>query len=308
MKSNGKKNNGIKKLKRRNELQAYLMIFPQLIGFLVFSIYPIIWVFRFSFFDYDGITETFIGFDNYIRAFTRDLTFWNSVVNTFIIAYGKLIIEIPLSLIAALLLSNNAIKGKKIFSVGYYIPQVTGSAVNCLIFTFLFAVINGTVNNGLMKLGIISTPHNWFGDKWSAMTVIISESLWAGFAANVLYFMAGVQNIPEDVIEASQIDGANKIQTFFHVTLPMLAPVVRIVLMLAMVNGVKIMNEVLLLTNGGPANSTNVVMLQIYKMFFDSSGIKQYGYASALGVITSIIIGIMTYLYLFMSKKADEVC
>lgn len=307
MDSKNKTCRGREQLKRKNERQAYLMILPQLIGFFVFSIYPIIWVFRYSFFEFDGITEIFVGLENYVRAFTRDLTFWKSILNTFIIAYGKLIIEIPLSLVTALLLSNKLIKGKTLFSVAYYIPQVTGTAVNCLIFTFLFAMMNGTVNNMLMELGIIAEPHNWFGDKWSAMFVIIAESLWAGFSANVLYFMAGVQNIPEDVMEAAEIDGANKIQTFIHVTLPMLAPVVRIVLMLAMINGVKIMNEVMLLTNGGPANSTNVVMLQIYKMFFDSSGIKQYGYASALGVITSIIIGIMTYLYLHISKKMDEV-
>ena len=304
-KSTGTKHRGMPASKRSKERQAYLMIAPQLIGFFVFSIYPILWVFRYSFFEYDGITEAFVGFDNFLRVF-RDVAFWKSIVNTFIIAYGKLIIELPLALVAALLISSKAVKAKKLFAVGYYLPCVTGTAVNCLIFSFLFATVNGIVNDLLMKMGMISAPINWFGAKWSAMFVIITESLWAGFAANVLYFTAGVQNISEDVLEAAEIDGANKIQTFFHVTLPMLAPVIRIVLMLAMINGVKIMNEVLLLTNGGPANETNVVMLHIYKMFFDTSGIRQYGYASALGVVTSIILGLMTFVYLAISKKTEE--
>lgn len=298
---------GIASKKVQKERQAYLMIAPQLIGFFVFTIYPIFWVFRYAFYDYDGIYARFIGIENFIRAFTRDPSFWMSILNTIIIAYGKLIIELPLALIVALILSSNAIKVKKIFSLGFYLPRVTGTAVNCLIFSFMFATVNGTVNNGLLNLGLISAPHNWFGDKWSAMSVIILQSLWSGLAANVLYFMAGVSNISEDVIEAAKIDGATKIQTFFRVTLPMLAPVVRVVLMLAMVNGMKIMNEVLLLTNGGPANSTNVVMLQIYKMFFNSDGSPQYGYASALGVITTFVIGILTFIYLKISKKADSV-
>lgn len=298
---------GIASKKVQKERQAYLMIAPQLIGFFVFTIYPIFWVFRYAFYDYDGIYARFIGIENFIRAFTRDPSFWMSILNTIIIAYGKLIIELPLALIVALILSSNAIKVKKIFSLGFYLPRVTGTAVNCLIFSFMFATVNGTVNNGLLNLGLISVPHNWFGDKWSAMSVIILQSLWSGLAANVLYFMAGVSNISEDVIEAAKIDGATKIQTFFRVTLPMLAPVVRVVLMLAMVSGMKIMNEVLLLTNGGPANSTNVVMLQIYKMFFNSDGSPQYGYASALGVITTFVIGILTFIYLKISKKADSV-
>lgn len=298
---------GIASKKVQKERQAYLMIAPQLVGFFVFTIYPIFWVFRYAFYDYDGIYARFIGIENFIRAFTRDPSFWMSILNTIIIAYGKLIIELPLALIVALILSSNAIKGKKIFSLGFYLPRITGTAVNCLIFSFMFATVNGTVNSGLLNLGLISAPHNWFGDKWSAMSVIILQSLWSGLVANVLYFMAGVSNISEDVIEAAKIDGATKIQTFFRVTLPMLAPVVRVVLMLAMVNGMKIMNEVLLLTNGGPANSTNVVMLQIYKMFFNPDSSPQYGYASALGVITTFVIGILTFIYLKISKKADSV-
>lgn len=298
---------GIQNQKKAIEKQSYFLIAPQIIGFLVFSLYPIIWVFGYAFYDYDGYNARFVGLENFIRAFTRDPGFWKSILNTFIIAYGKLIIELPLALIIALLLSSGAIKAKKLFSVGYYMPMVTGTATNCLIFSFLFATFNGLINNGLMKIGAIAAPIEWFSQKWTAMFVIMLESLWAGFAANVLYFMAGVQNVPEDVLEAADIDGAGRVTRLFKVTLPMLAPVIRVVLMLAMVNGVKIMNEVLLLTNGGPADSTNVVMLHIYKMYFANDGKPQLGYASALSVITTVILGILTFVYLRISNKADSV-
>lgn len=298
---------GIKNQKKSVERQSYLLIAPQIIGFLVFSLYPILWVFGHAFYDYDGYNSRWIGIENFIRAFTRDLGFWKSVLNTFIISYGKLIVELPLALIIALLLSSGAIKAKKLFSVGYYMPIVTGTATNCLIFSFLFATFNGIINNGLMKIGMIAGPIDWFAGKWSAMFVIMLESLWAGFAVNVLYFMAGVQNVSEDVLEAAEIDGAGRFTRFFKVTLPMLAPVVRVVLMLAMVNGMKIMNEVLLLTNGGPADGTNVVMLHIYKMYFANDGKPQLGYASALSVITTVILGIITFVYLRISNKADSV-
>lgn len=296
-----------KKAQNSRKLQAYLMILPQILGFCVFTVYPILWVFGYSFFDYDGITAKFIGLENFVRAFTRDPDFWRSIANTFIIAFGKLIVELPLALICALLLSSSLLKVKKIYTLAFYLPKITGVSVNCLIFSLLFATYNGAVNNGLMNISMISEPINWFGAKWSAMGVIMLESLWAGFAVNVFYFMSGVQNIPDDVIEAAQIDGANKFQVFFRVTIPMLAPVVRVILMLAMVNGMKIMNEVLILTNGGPTNETNVVMLQIYKMFFSPDTSPQYGYASALSVITTIVIGIITVIYLKISKKADSV-
>ncbi len=298
---------GIQNQKKSIEKQSYFLIAPQIIGFLVFSLYPIIWVFGYAFYDYDGYNARFVGLENFIRAFTRDPGFWKSIVNTFIIAYGKLIIELPLALIIALLLSSGAIKAKKLFSVGYYMPMVTGTATNCLIFSFLFATFNGLINNGLMKIGAIVAPIEWFSQKWTAMFVIMLESLWAGFAANVLYFMAGVQNVPEDVLEAADIDGAGRLTRLFKVTLPMLAPVIRVVLMLAMVNGIKIMNEVLLLTNGGPADSTNVVMLHIYKMYFANDGKPQLGYASALSVITTVILGVLTFVYLRISNKADSV-
>lgn len=302
------KTGSLRQAKLKIEIQSYLMIGLQLLGFFVFSLYPILWVFRYGFYDYDGVTATWCGFENFVRAFTRDALYWKSVLNTFIIAYGKLIVEIPLAFLIALALTSGLVKFKRVFMVGYYLPKMTGIAVNCLIFTYMFATVNGPINNILLDIGIISEPIAWLGAKWTALAVIMIRSTWAGFSTNVLYFMAGVSNVSEDCIEAAKVDGATSTQVFFKITLPMLAPVLKTILMLAMVNGMKVYQDVMLLTNGAPGGSTNVVMLYLYQLYFETDGIKaQYGYASALGIITTFIIGGVTLIYLRLTKKADEV-
>ncbi|MBQ8807715.1 MAG: sugar ABC transporter permease [Clostridia bacterium] len=296
------------KAKRHNEIQAYMLIILQVLGFFIFSIYPILWVFRYGFYDYDGVTAQWCGFENYIRAFTRDPLFWKSIINTFIIGYGKLIVEIPLSFIVALALTSGFVKMKRVFMVGYYLPKMTGIAVNCMIFLFLFRGYKGPVNEALKALGIINADIAWFSAKWTAIIVIMVRSAWVGFSTNMLYFMAGVSNVSEDVMEAAKVDGANRAQCFFKITLPMLAPVIKTILMLAMVGSMKMNQDVMLLTNGAPGGETNVVMLYLYQLYFEAStAVPQYGYASALGVVTTFIIGGVTLIYLKLTKKADSV-
>jgi len=296
--------------KAQETISAYVVLTPQIIGFLLFSIYPLIWVVRYAFYDYDGINATFIGMQNFNRIFTNDPAFWMSLVNTFIIAYGKLIVEIPLALITAIaLVGGKKVRLQKFFSLGYYMPNVLGDAICAMIFVFMFSSFNGVVNNSLIAIGLFDEPFNWFAEKWSAMFVIMLQSLWHGFGTNMLFFMSGIQNIPGDIYEAAEIDGATKMKQHIHITIPMLLPTIRIILMLAMIAGIKIMNEVMLLTNGGPAGKTNVVMLHIYKSFFQSTmgASPQYGYASAMGVIVSIVIAIITVIYLRISRNANAI-
>ncbi len=295
------------KANRSETIASYLMLSPQIIGFLVFTIYPILWVYRYSVYDYDGLNTVFVGLENFKRLFTRDPQYWSSLLNTFIIAYGKLIVELPLALIVAVIL-NEKVLGRNFFRVMFFMPNIISTAVIGLVFTFIFSTFNGAANNLLISLGVLDQPYNWFANKWSSMMVIMLASIWQGFGANVLFILAGLQNIPTDLYEAAEIDGASRWKQFLHVTVPMLAPVLQIILMLAMVNGMKIMDLVMVLTNGAPAGETNVVMLYIYKFFFeDGSTVKQYGYASALGVVTSIIICAATLLYLKVSKKSSSV-
>lgn len=294
-----------------DKIQEIAMVSPMFIGFVLFSIYPIFWVLRWAFFNYNGYaTPEFIGLDNFVRAFTNDASYWESVGNTFTIAGLKMLIEIPLSLVLAVLL-NNKVKGSSAFRVVYFLPSVFSVAVVGLIFSIMFSSYNGIVNAFLRNFNLISRNIGWFSTKGNALFVVILVSLWTTFGLNMIYFLTGLQNIPDSMYECASIDGATELQQFFHITVPLVAPVLQLVIMLSVLGTLKMTDLILVLTNGAPGGSTEVVMTEIFKYFFSygenaASGV-QYGYASALSVITAIILCIVTVIYLKLSKKMQEV-
>lgn len=295
--------------RRSQWVGSYLMIAPMLIGFCVFTIYPICWAIRYAFFDYDGIEAFFVGFDNFIRLFTRDPDYWQALLNTFILAFGKLAIELPLALLLAILLKNS-VKGSGIFRTIFFLPNIISQAIMGLIFFFMFDTANGIINNALMEWNIIGLPINWFGHKWTAMLVIAFVSIWQGFGINMLFFLSGIQGIPADLYECASLDGAGKWKSFVHITLPMLAPTMRIILMLAMIGTMQTTDLVLVLTNGQPAGKTEVIMTYIFKYFFnygEGSAVPQYGYATACAIVLAIILGCLSGIYLKMTKKGTQI-
>ena len=301
----------MKKLHSANKIQEILMITPMTIGFLLFSVYPIIWVLRWSFFKYNGYSEPiFVGLGNFIRVFSRDPAYWNSLKNTFLIAGMKMIFEIPLALVLAVLL-NNKIKGSSFFRVVFFLPSVFSIAVVGLIFSILFGAYNGIVNAILKNIGLITQNISWFSDKGHAMFVIILVSLWTTFGLNMIYFLMGLQNISKSLYECASIDGANEVQQFFYITMPLVAPILQLVLMLSVLGTRKMTDLILVLTNGAPGGSTEVVMTYIFKYFFsygESAAMEvQFGYASSMAVVTAVILGIVTLIYLKVSKKMQEV-
>lgn len=296
-----------RKYNKKESIAAWLMITPQILGFLVFTLYPMLWVFRYAFFKYDGIHTMFVGLDNFVRVFTRDPNYWKSIVNTFIIAYGKLIVEFPLALVLAVAV-NQKFRGSSFYKVMFYLPCVISTAIVGLIFTYLFSAYNGTVNNMLLNMGMIAKPVSWFGSKWTAMFVVMLAAIWQGFGQNMLYLLAGLQGIPKELYEAAEVDGAGTLTKFRYITLPMLVPILQVLILLATVYGMQIMDLVMVTTGGGPAGNTNVVMLYIYQFFFETNDtVKQWGYASAMGVVTSLIIGAATIVYLRISSGGQEI-
>lgn len=295
--------------RHRNGLDAYIMILPQVIGLLLFSIYPILWVIRWAWYDYNGVVARFTGAENFIRVFTRDMNYWQSLLNTIVLTFGKLAVEIPLAIVIAVLL-NGTLAGKNTFRTLYFMPNVISVSIVGLIFSFLFSSFEGIVNNLLMDFNLIAGPINWFGHKWTAMLVIAFASIWQNFGINMLFFLSGLQNIPRDLYESADIDGASRFQQFRKITIPMLAPVIQVVFMLAIIGSLKMTDLVLVLTNGQPAGSTEVVMTYIFKYFFrfgEGSMEIQVGYASAMGFVTAIIIAAITVIYLKSTKWMSKI-
>ncbi|MGE5549365.1 MAG: carbohydrate ABC transporter permease [Bacteroidota bacterium] len=299
---------------RPDNLWLFIMLLPAIVLFLAVSLYPFIWAIRYIFYSYDGFTkEYFVGFDNLIRIFTRDSLYWKSVLQTFEYATKKLFFILPLSLIVSVFL-NKKISGRHIFRVTFFIPTVISGAVASLIFYFIFSPYNGILNNMLQAIGLVNHPIDWLGDLRKVMGSIVIVAVWAGFGNYMILFLAGLQSIPDETYESSKMDGANAIQEFFYITIPMLGPVMKIVLMLALVNALRDYQSIMVLTNGAPLGRSEVMLLYVYKLLFGNESQMQgtslqiqYGYGATAGFISSIIIGILTLIYLKFSKKMDEI-
>ncbi|WP_405109059.1 sugar ABC transporter permease [Paenibacillus sp. FSL K6-1217] len=297
----------IYKWKRLGENSLFLA--PSIILTLTLGIYPLIWMLRYMFYDYAGYGEAlFIGLDNFSRLL-RDSLFWESVRNTFIFAGGKLLLTLPLSLLLAVIL-NGRLRGSNLLRGIYFMPTVISTAVISVVFYNIFNSYNGMVNTVLMKLHLVSQPVDWLGPKHAMLTVII-VAVWGAVGNYMLLFLAGLQSIPQDLYESASIDGANAGRRFWNITLPMLAPVAQMVIMLAIIASLKGYESIMVITEGGPIGKTEVMYLYLYKLLFPvSTGspvTQQLGYGSAVGFATAVIVGAVTGLYFFFSRKMNKV-
>lgn len=291
------------------EKMSYLMLLPNIILFIAFVIYPLAWVLRYMFFEYRGYGEpVFVGLENFARVM-RDEVFWASVKNTMAYVFGKLLLTIPFAFLLALLLQKNTRLNAIAQSV-VFTPTIMSQAVMALIFYLLFNTYNGEVNRIFMKLGIIEQNVNWLGVD-NAMLTVILIALWGGVGNYMVYFIAGLTGIPTDVYECAKLDGANRLQTLFKITLPLLAPVIKMILMLALVISFHDMQSIMVLTEGGPMNATNVMFLYVYQLFFPVSAgstvVQEFGYGAAVSLVCAAIVGLFTGLYLILARKLDSI-
>ena len=189
-------------------------------------------------------------------------------------------------------------------------PTTISTSIAAMIFGFIFATKNGILNSMLQNMHMIDSPIKWLNSPSVVMVAVTILAIWGGFGNYMLYFITGMTGISEDVYESAKIDGATGVQTFFRITLPMLAPVLKVVLMLAITGAFKDYEAIMVLTNGGPGNRSMVMFLYIYNIIFGSAGSTsqpQIGYGALLSVVAAVIVGIVTGIYLFVSKKLDDV-
>ena len=189
-------------------------------------------------------------------------------------------------------------------------PTIISTSIAGMIFGFIFATKNGILNSMLQNMHMIDSPIKWLNSPSVVMVAVTILAIWGGFGNYMLYFITGMTGISEDVYESAKIDGATGVQTFFRITLPMLAPVLKVVLMLAITGAFKDYEAIMGLTNGGPGNRSMVMFLYIYNIIFGSAGSTsqpQIGYGALLSVVAAVIVGIVTGIYLFVSKKLDDV-
>lgn len=269
-------------------LTPYLFISPWIIGFLVFTLGPLIFSLFISFFDWPIVGESrFVGFDNYIKMFTQDKMFYHSLGVTlkFALLFVPLYISIALGL--AILL-NQKIKGQSIFKTIFYLPSVISGVAVAMIWMWLFDYKYGMINHVLSLFHL--TGPNWLGDpKWSIVAMVLA-SLW-GQGTMVLIFLAALRDVPKDYYEASYIDGAGPLTRFFKITLPLITPALLFNLIMTIISAFQQLSLALLMTKGGPMNSTYFYAMYVYNNAFKHF---EMGYASANAWIMFLIILVLT--------------
>lgn len=304
MKNNrNKKVPGQRRRLKGDSVQAIAMLAPMMLGFVIFTYVPIVYILRYSLYQSNGFRETWIGLDNFVRVFTRDPAFWKSIVNVFILSIGKLAVEIPLALLLAVLL-NKGLKATGLFRVALFLPAIISTAITGLIFSLMFASFNGIINGMLQSIGWIDKPISWFSHKGTAMLVLGMASVWNNFGINMIFFLMALQSVPIELYECANIDGITPFKKFFYITLPMIGPTFQAVLLMAIVGSLKMSDLILASTNGQPAGQTEVVMTYVFKYFFGYDGrTVEVGYASAMALVTGVILAAVSAVYMKCSNK-----
>lgn len=239
---------------------------------------------------------------NYTRMF-QDAVFKRSIGNTFL----YLIIEVPIMLVLAILLAqllnNKHLKFKGLFRTCVFLPCATSLVSYALIFKSLFAT-QGLINTILVKIGILESNFNFLGTGWSAKIIIIVALIWRWTGYNMVFFLAGLQNIEYSVYEAAKIDGASGWRTFWSITVPLLRPTIVMTTIMSINGTLQLFDESVNLTKGGPANATITMSHYIYNGSF-GEGVANFGYASAMSVIVFIMVAILAFINLKVGDKRD---
>lgn len=265
---------------RDQVIGGYLFIAPMMIGFALFVLAPIIGAFVISFTDWPLVADPkYIGLDNYIRMFTADPTFKVTVWNTLYFTILLVPLNIVMTLALALLLAEN-IRGIGIFRTVIFTPYVTSIVVWAVVWRFIFQTDNGALNLLLREFGIMGPA--WLYNMDLGIPVVVTTTLLKGLGLNMIIFIAAIKDIPQMYLEAAKVDGASGFRVFRHITLPLLTPTVFLVMIITTIASLKVFAPIKIMTDGGPGNSTYVLVYYIYQQAFK---INDFGYACAISAV-----------------------
>ncbi|WP_205677037.1 carbohydrate ABC transporter permease [Arthrobacter sp. DR-2P] len=274
---------------------AYLA--PGMLGFLIFIVLPLVASLVISLFDWPLFgTPQFVGLDNYTRMLTGDPVFWTVLGNTLFFAVSYTVLNLVLALALSTWLHQLGSWGP-FFRVLFFIPVVTPMVANALVWR-LMLTDDGVVNSFLANFGIDGP--SWLSDSQLAMGSLIAMSVWQGIGYNIIVLGAGLNGISPNLLEAARIDGAGAWQRFFRVVLPMLSPSLFFCTVMTIIGSFKVFTQPYLLTLGGPGESTNTIVLYLYRNGFS---FDKLGYASALAWALFVIVMLITALQFSQQKR-----
>lgn len=285
----------------KQKAAGWTFLAPASIMIAIMSFFPMVKAFILSLQAGKGVNLTFVGIANYTRMF-QDRVFLRSVGNTFIYLAIQVPIMLVLAILLAQLLNNKDLRFKGFFRTCVFLPCATSLVSYALIFRFLFAQ-DGFVNNMLMSLGILDHGYNFLGNAVSAKFVIIFALIWRWTGYNMVFYLAGLQNIEYSVYEAAKIDGANGWKTFWSITVPLLKPTIIMTFIMSINGTLQLFDESVNLTNGGPANATITMSHYIYNTVFLRS--PNFGYGAAMSFFVFILVAILAAINMKVGDTRD---
>lgn len=282
--------------KKKETFYFYIFILPWLIGFVVFTLYPILASFYYSFTSYNVTSApVFIGLQNYINAF-HDEVFYKSVQATLYYTLLSIPIGLAISLIFAMLLNANLF-AKGMFRTFLYLPTMISGVSMSLLWTWIFNPQYGLANF-LLSLVNIQGPHWLTNENWAIPSLVIM-SLWTN-GEGIMLFLAALQGVPQSLTEAALLDGANWFHRFQNITLPMISPIFLFQLVVGVINSFQVFTQAFVMTNGGPHYATTFYVFYIYQNAFSNFNM---GYASALSWMMLVAVTIITFFIMKFSNR-----
>lgn len=277
---------------RKESLAGILFIVPEFIGIALIGIFPLFFSLYLSFTEWNlvgGIEAiNFIGLENFKNLFQDDV-FIQALKNNLLFSVIYVPFSIGIALIIAVLISQ-AVYFKGFFKVAFFVPYISTMVAIAAVFSVLFHPSLGMINNVLRSLGI-SNPPGWLGSTDTALWAVIIIAVWHVIGYNVVIYIAGLTGVSQELYESAQMDGANKIKQFIHITIPMLGPTTFFLIITSIVNSFKVFDLIAFLTEGGPNDSTNVIVYYLYEEGFQNF---RMGYASAISWVLFLIVAIIT--------------
>lgn len=284
----------------KDHISGYLYISPFFIIFGIFGLFPIIFTAYISFHKWNILgAKEFIGFKNYQLLFTDPL-FWKALGNTFSIWIISTLPQLFIALILAFVLNSAFLKGKEFFRLAVFLPNITSVVAVAIIFGAIFGETYGVLNYMLSFLGI--EPINWTGSYFGTHVAIAAMVMWRWTGYNTIIYLSALQSIPKELYEAATIDGANKMQQFFYITIPMIRPMVIFTVILSTIGGMQIFAEPLMFAGagGGALDQGLTMTLYLYEEAFVRSS---FGYSSAIAWVLFLIIVLFSLVNLFVTNR-----
>ena len=280
-------------INKNDGLTALIFILPAVLGTLIFIVIPVIFSFSLSFVDWDLLSPMkFVGLSNFKDVLT-DSTFVQVLINTFVFAIASSVFAVIIPLVLACIL-NTKIRGSNFYKTAYFLPFITPMIVIAIVWQWVFDPNIGLLNQ------VLHTHIKWLYDVRFAMPALIAVSVWKLIGYNMIIFLSGLSTINQEVLEAAKIDGANSWQVFKNVTVPLLSPTIFFVIVITSISSFQVFDLIYVMTQGGPDNSTMVLVYSIYKYAFEYFDV---GKASAIAYILFAIIFVLVLCQWKLRKK-----